>query len=138
MFTRFFSKIYFKLSSFKQNIKTLPGDHNKFDENWDATIRLEIDEIEFFLNNISSLIESGFKDTEVNAVTSMIRELRKRDEQELHFNIFYNGELTGLTIIVYMLPSSLIGLEFVTDKELAELIKEAADLYENLPKSTWH
>jgi hypothetical protein len=138
LFNRLFSKIYFKLSSFKQNIKTLPGDHNKFDENWDATIRLEIDEVEFFLNNISSLIESGFKDTEITVVTSMIGELRKHDEQEMHFNIFYNGELTGFTIIVYMLPSSLIGLEFVTDKELAEQIQEAADLYENQPKSTLH
>ncbi len=130
MFIRLFSKIYFKLSSFKQNIKTLPGDHNSFDENWVATIRLEIDEVELFLNNIDSLIENGFEATEIFAVTKMIMELRKSDEQEMHLNIFYQGELTGFTIIIHRLRSSLVGLEFVTDKELAEQIQGIAEQYE--------
>lgn len=132
------SVIYFKLSSFKQNIKTLPGDHNKFDENSIAEIRLEINEVDPFLNIISSLIESEFDDNEVSVVSSIIKELRKRDEKEMHFNIFFNGELTGFTIIVYILPSSLIGLEFVTDTELTELIQGVADLYGNPPNKSWH
>lgn len=138
MFIRLFSKIYFKLSSLKQNIKALPGDHNSFDENWVATIRLEIDEVELFLNNIGSLIENGFEDTEISAVISLIKELRKSDEQEMHFNIFYHGELTGFTINIYRLRSSFVGLEFVTDKELAEQIQGAVELYENPPNKTWH
>ncbi|MEC0229295.1 hypothetical protein [Paenibacillus alba] len=138
MFIRLFSNIYFKLSSFKQNIKTLPGDLNTFNENWTATIRLEIAEVELFLNNIGALIQDGFEATEIIAVASKVKELRKRDEQEMHFHIFHNGELTGLTIIVYRLPSSLIGLEFITDKELAEQIQEAVELYENAPGKMWH
>jgi hypothetical protein len=138
LFTKLFSNIYFKISSLKQNIKTLPGDHNKFDENSIAEIRLEINEVELFLKNISSLIESGFEDIEVNAVISMIKQLRIRDEKEMHFNIFYNDELIGFTIIVYMLPSSHIGLEFVTHSELADQIQEVADHFENPPNKSWH
>ncbi len=40
MLNRFFSKIYFKISSFKQNMKQLPGDLQVFDENWIAETRL--------------------------------------------------------------------------------------------------
>ncbi|OPH52975.1 hypothetical protein BC351_32465 [Paenibacillus ferrarius] len=74
MFNRLFSNIYVKLSSFKQNIKTLPGDLNTFNENWIATIRLEIDEVELFLNNVGSLIENGFEATEIIAVISKIND----------------------------------------------------------------
>jgi type IV secretory pathway TrbF-like protein len=106
LFIELFSKIYFKLSSFKHNIKTLPGDHDTFDENWVATIRLEIDEVELFLNNIASLIENGFEKTEIIDVTSMIRKLRKSDEQQFYFNIFFNGELTGSTFAHLKLPET--------------------------------
>ncbi|TXK77492.1 hypothetical protein [Paenibacillus sp. N3.4] len=138
MFIKLFSKIYLKFSSFKQNIKTLPGDHNTFDENWVATIRLDIGNVGLFFNNVASLIENGFEDTEIIAVTAMISELKKREEQQMHFNIFYNGELTGFTIMIYMLASSRIELNFVTDKELAEQIQVLAELYENPPNSTKH
>ncbi|GGA13025.1 hypothetical protein GCM10008018_67500 [Paenibacillus marchantiophytorum] len=94
--------------------------------------------MELFLNNIGSLIEIGFENTEIFSVISKITELKKSDEQEIHFNIFYSGVLTGFTIIVYRLPSSLIDLEFITDKELAEQIQGAAELYNNPSNTTWH
>ncbi|MGG1552130.1 hypothetical protein [Paenibacillus ferrarius] len=136
MFSILWSKLYWKLASFKQNLKTLPGDPNQFDENWLVTIRLKGDEVKLFLDNIVLLIENGFEDTAVLAVISLAEELREGEAQQLHFNIFYNGELTGLSITMTRLFDSVVELNFITDRDLAHQIQEVVLVYESTPNGS--
>ena len=88
----------------------------------EASGEFEIEDLQPFLERVSSLVPSGFGEAEVASIVTLAQNMAVDDEKIIDFSIQYDGENTTLRLDVFMDDLDLPTVYFFAPPKLAELI----------------
>ena len=88
----------------------------------ESSMNFDMENVEPFLQMVSSLISSGFGGQEVAKVVAMAKQMGVDDERELEFRIQYDGKPAVLRVRVFMDDVDAPDLYFFSPESLAERI----------------
>ena len=87
------------------------------------------DQVQPFLNRLSSALEAGFGPDEVSQVMSTLAGLKVDEETELEFTVTYHGEAVPLNLTVVLDDADSPDLYFYTSPGLVERLDELMDQF---------
>ncbi|OXM85808.1 hypothetical protein [Paenibacillus rigui] len=122
MLSKFFTRIYFALSGFKNNVKSL-SKSDLLDDDGYVVLKTNINDIEEVFNRISYLFEGGFDKDEIQHLIGMIGRLALMESVKANYNVYYNQELMGLLIIVHMDELLSPSVYFLSEEKLTRKIQ---------------
>lgn len=90
----------------------------------ESSRNLDMEQLEPLLKKVSSLIEDGFKEDEIQEVCELAEEMEVEQEKGINFPIQFDGEKTGFRIQIFMDDIDAPDLYFFAPPKLAEEIRK--------------
>lgn len=127
--TRFFYKIYFALSGLKKNVKSLSDSTDVFEKDTYVAVKTHITDLEQLLQTISQLFNNGFDKDDIHYVMDVTANLSLNESQRLNYNVYFNDELVGLTLLVILEELQKPTIYFVTEETLAHELQMLIEMH---------
>jgi hypothetical protein len=88
----------------------------------ESSMNFDLDTVEPFLRRVSPLIDAGFGEKEIKLVVELATKMEHEDEQEIRFQITFQGSASELRIRIFMDDTDAPDIYFFSTAELAEKI----------------
>ncbi len=97
----------------------------------EASTEIDLENAQPLLNRVSSLIDSGFAEPEIELILQTFNDLKNDGENELTFQISYKNNSHDMRLLIHKEDVDIMGLYFYThDKLSSEIQKEIILFFE--------